>query len=58
MAALTIEEIVEAINAAPNPDKVPLAEKLMRQYEGDDKEIVEPDILAMAIASTSWDFVN
>lgn len=53
---LTLDEIMEAIEAAPNNEKVAVAERLMDQYEGDDKAVVEPDILSSAIVSTNWDF--
>jgi hypothetical protein len=49
---MTIDQIIARINAAPASQKVELAENLLKEYNEDDKEIVEPWILEMAILET------
>lgn len=51
----TVEEICAAIEAAPPADRVRLAEALLRKYDGDDKELVAPDIMSMAFLSSQFD---
>jgi hypothetical protein len=46
---MTIDEMTLAINEAPQSQKIELAEKLLKTYKGEDKAIVEPWILEMAI---------
>lgn len=45
---ITIQDIFDAIEKAPPDKKLETAEEMLRQYEGDDKELIEPDILASA----------
>lgn len=45
---LTLDEIMEAVERAAPTDKVEVAERLLADYDGDDKELVEPDILSIA----------
>ena len=46
---ITVEDIFDAIEKAPSAKKVETAEKMLDQYEGEDKDLIEPDILASAI---------
>lgn len=44
----TVDEIFEAIEAAPPGDKVATAERMLAEYDGDDKDLIEPDVLETA----------
>jgi hypothetical protein len=46
---MTIDEIFEAINNAPKEDKVKVAKRVLKNYNEEDKAIVEPLILEGAI---------
>jgi hypothetical protein len=46
---MTVDEIIIALNNAPQSKRIDLAEELLKKYKGEDKAIVEPWILEMAI---------
>ena len=46
---MTIDEIFEAINNAPKEDKVKVAKRVLKNYNEEDKVIVEQWILEGAI---------
>jgi hypothetical protein len=46
---MSLAEILEAIEATPPVDKVARAEELLAAYDGDDKYLVEPDVLSIAV---------
>ena len=46
---MTIEDIFRAVRHAPDDKKVETARKMLEQYEGDDKELIAPDILKSAV---------
>jgi hypothetical protein len=46
---MTLAEILEAIEEAAPADKVALAEALLAAYEGEDKDLIEPDVLSLAV---------
>ncbi len=49
MPNMTLVEILEAVEAAAPADKVALAEALLAAYEGEDKDLIEPDVLSLAV---------
>ena len=49
MLNMTLAEIIEAVEVADPADKVALAEALLAAYEGDDRELIEPDVLSLAL---------
>ena len=49
MQNMSLAEILEAIEATPPVDKVARAEELLAAYDGDDKYLVEPDVLSIAV---------
>lgn len=53
---ITISEILEAIEKAPADKKLETAQSLLDQYDGDDKALIEGDILATAINEQEADF--
>jgi len=46
---ITVDDIFNAIEKAPASKKVETAEKMLDQYQGEDKELIEPDILSSAV---------
>ena len=52
MANMSLDEILTALEAAEPKDVVALAEKLMSGYGGDDKDLVEPDVMSMAFLAS------
>ena len=49
MPNMTLAEILEAVELADPADKVALAKALLAAYEGDDRELLEPDVLSLAL---------
>jgi hypothetical protein len=45
---MTYEEMIEAIEAAPPAEKLATAERVLAEYQGDDKDFIAPDIMEMA----------
>lgn len=45
---MTVDEILAAIEKAPAEQKLDVAQSLLDQYEGEDKGLIEGDILATA----------
>lgn len=45
---ITVDEIIRAIDEAPADKKLEKAQSLLEQYEGEDKALIEGDILATA----------
>ena len=45
---LTLDEIMEVVERAAPVNKVAVAERLLADYDGDDKELGEPDIMSIA----------
>lgn len=49
MPNMTLAEILEAVEGADPADKVALAEALLAAYEGDDLDLIKPDVLSLAL---------
>ncbi len=49
MPNMTLAEILEAVEAAAPADKVAKAEELLAAYDGNDRYLIEPDVLAFAV---------
>jgi len=49
--ALDPLDIAALIEAAPQGEKLETAQKHLQEYEGEDKELIEPALIDMAIAS-------
>ncbi len=45
----SVDAIFAAVEAAAPQDKVQVAEDMLARYKGDDKALIEPDILSSAI---------
>lgn len=43
----TLEEFVERVNDLPANEQERALEEFLRQYDGDDKELIEPDLWEM-----------
>ncbi len=52
MTGITIDEMTCAINSASPKDKIATAERMLRLYKGDDKELIEQWLLEMAIVES------
>ena len=50
---MTYDDLVTAINAARRGDALATAERLLDGYDGDDKALIEPDIIEAAIVLDS-----
>ena len=46
---MTYEEMIVAINASDPINAIVTATAALAQYTGEDKELIEPDVLEMAI---------
>jgi len=46
---MSASPMISKINEAPKDNKIQVAEILLKQYQGEDKAIVEPWLLEMAI---------
>lgn len=44
-------DIAALIEAAPQGQKLETAEKHLREYKGEDKDLIEPGLIEMAIVS-------
>ena len=55
MANMTLAEILEAVEAAEPGEKVARAEELLAAYTGDDKDLIEPDVLSLAVLGSQLD---
>ena len=55
MPNMTLAEILEAVEAAAPSDKVGKAKELLAAYTGDDKELIEPDVLSLAVLGSQAD---
>lgn len=51
---MTVKDIFKAIALAPADKKVEVAEKMLDQYDGFDKELIAPDILSHAMLVQSY----
>ena len=45
---MTRQDIFQAIADAPTDKKIQTAEKMLAQYDGDDKTLIAPDVLSHA----------
>jgi hypothetical protein len=52
---MSLVEIMAAIEAADPGAKVALAEELMAGYTGEDKPLVEPDVMELAFVASHAD---
>ena len=48
---MTADDIIAAINAAKQGSAVETAERLLGEYTGDDKALIEPDLIEMAVTA-------
>lgn len=55
MPNMTVFEIFEAIEAAAPADKVARAEELLAAYDGNDRYLIEPEVMSMAILGSQED---
>jgi hypothetical protein len=55
MPNMTVFEIFEAIEAAAPAEKVALAEELLAAYDGNDRYLIEPEVMSMAILGSQED---
>jgi hypothetical protein len=45
---MTFKEICEAVNASPPSKAFDLASELLKQYSGDDSDLISPDVYEVA----------
>jgi hypothetical protein len=49
---LTVFDIMEILEAAPREEKETVLTRLLEEYDGDDKDLIEPDLWS-SVALTS-----
>ena len=52
---MTYDEMIDRINAAPAADKLSTAEQCLAEYDGDDKDLIAPEIMEMAALEQAVD---